>query len=89
MGKDSQKTVQISSPEKTQTLEQFTGSREGQWTSPRSKVPFQADTIQLMHSTGAIVSIPHLHGVKICLQKSRLIKPGDWILSAMISSYRL
>ena len=37
----------------------------------------------------AILSVPHLHSVKSCLQKSKF---GDWIQSAMIAteySYKL
>ena len=61
-------------PEKTRTSEQSTGSREAQWTSMWSSVPFQVNAIHLMHSTGAIVSVPHRYGVKSCFQKSRPIK---------------
>ena len=61
-----------------------------QWSGVQS----QFNTIHLVHSTGAIVSIPHLHmySVKNCHEKSRLIKYGDWmhcVVIAIVYSYKL
>ena len=70
---------------KTWTPEQSIVSREAQWTQPWSRVQSQIDAIHLVCSTGAIVSIPHLHSVKNCSEKSRPIKYGDWMHSVMIA----
>ena len=56
------------------------------------EVQSQVNAIHLMHSMGAIVSIPHLHSVKNYPEKGRLIKYGDWMHSVMIAieySYNL
>ena len=56
-----------------------------QWAPPWSGVQSQADNIHLMCSTGAILSVPHLHSAKSYLEKSRAVKYGDWIHSVMIA----
>ena len=71
------KSVQRSSTAKTQTSEQSIVDREAQWTQPWWRVQSQVDVLHLVHSTGAIVSIPHLHSVKSCPVKIRLIKCED------------
>ena len=58
---------------------------EAQWTQLWSRVQSKVDVIQLVHSTGAIMSIAHLHSVKSCPEKSRLIKYGGWMHSVMIA----
>jgi len=54
---------------------------EAKWTQPCiwSRIQSQVDIIHLVHSTGTIVSIPHLHSVKSYPEKSRPIKYGDWM----------
>ena len=49
------------------------------------RVQFQVDVIHLVRSTGAIVSNPHLHTVKSCPGKSRLIKNGHHMHSVMLA----
>ena len=79
------KTVQRSSIEKKWTQEQSILSREAQWTQPWSRVQPRVDAIYLVRSTGAIMSIPHLHSVKSYPEKSRLIKYGGWMHGVMIA----
>ena len=67
------------------TREQSLGSREAQWTQLWSRVQTLVDAIHLVCSTGAIISILHLHSVKSCLEKNRLIKHGDWMHSVMMA----
>ena len=56
---------------KTWTPEQSIVSCEAQWTQPWPRVQSQVDVIHLVHSTGAIVSNPHLHTViKAALRKA-------------------
>ena len=45
-------------------------------TSFRSRVEFQADNAQLVHSTGANVSVMVLQGLKYSPQKSRPLESG-------------
>ena len=66
------------------------GGWEG--TSFRSRVEFQVDNIQLVHSTGANVSVMVLQGRKSSPQKSRPLESGHrrhavWI--AIEYSYKL
>ena len=68
------KTEQKSCLVNTQTPEQSTGNREAQWTQPWSRVQSQVNTKHLVHSRGTILSVLHLHSVKIYLQKARPIK---------------
>ena len=70
------KSVRSSSTAKTRSPEQSIVGHETQWTQPWSRVRSQVDVIHLVHSTGTIVSNPHLHGVKSCPEKSRPIKYG-------------
>ena len=70
---------------KTRTPEQSIVSHEAQWTQLWSRVQSEVDAIHVVHSTGAIVSIPHLCSVKSCPEKRRLIKYGDWMPSVMIA----
>ena len=70
---------------KTRILEQSIVSIEVQWTQPWLSVKSQVDAIHLVLSTGAIMSIPHLHSVKSCPEKSRLIKDGDWMQNVVIA----
>ena len=63
-----------------------------QWTQPWPRVQSHVDGIHLVHSISAIVSIPHLHNVKNCPGKSRLMKLGDCMHSVIIAieySYKL
>ena len=57
--------------------------QEAEWTQAGTR---EVDATHLVCSTGAIVSIPHLHGVKSCPGKSRLIKCGDWMYIVMIAT---
>ena len=50
-----------------------------------SRVQFQVDVIHQVRSTGVIMSNPHLHSVKKCPEKSRLIKYGDQMHNVMIA----
>ena len=81
------KTVQRSSTVKTQTPEQSIFSRGAQWKQAGTREQSQVDATNLVHSIGAIVSIPHLHSVKSCPGKSKLIKCGDWMYIVMIAIY--
>ena len=56
---------------KTWTSEQSIGSCEAQCTLLLSWVQSQVDAMHLMHSTGAIMSVPYLHNIESCPQKSR------------------
>ena len=63
-----------------------------QWTQTGTRIQSQVNATHLVHSIGNIVSIPHLHSVKSCPGKSRLINCGDWMHSVMIAieySYKL
>ena len=67
-------------------------SCEAQWTQPWPRVQSQVDVIHLVCSKGAIISNLHLHTVKSCPEKSRLIKNGDYVHSVMVAfqhSYKL
>ena len=86
------KACQKLSREAPRTPEQSIVSHEEQGTQPWLRVQSQVDAIHLVHSTGAIVLIPHLRSVKNCPDKSRLIKYGEWMHSVMIAieySYNL
>ena len=77
---------------KTQSPEQSIVGHETQWTQPWPRVRSQVDVIHLVHSTGAIVSNPHLYSVESCPEKSRPIKHGDQLHGLMIAieySYKL
>jgi len=55
-------------------------------------VPHFGYTTDLVRSTGAIVSNPHLHSVKSCPEKGRPIKYGGQMHDLMIAiehSYKL
>ena len=85
-------SVHSSSTVKTWSPEQSIVGHETQWTQPWSRVRSQVDVIHLVHSTGAIVSNPHLHSVKSCPEKSRPIKYGGQMHGVMIAieySYKL
>ena len=67
-------------------------SREAQWTQLWPRIQFQVYVIHLVCSKGTIVSNPHLHTVKSCPEKNRLIKNGDYMHSVMVAivhSYKL
>ena len=86
------KSVQSSSTVKTRSPEQSIVGHETQWTQPWSRVRSQVDVIHLVHSTGTIMSNPHLHSVKSCPVKSRPIKYGGQMHGLMIAieySYKL
>ena len=86
------KSVQSSSTAKTRSPEQSIVSHETQWTQPWSSVQSQVDTIHLVRSTGTIMSNPHLHSIKSCLEKRRPIKYGgqmDGVMIAIEYSYKL
>ena len=77
---------------KTRLPEQSIVGHETQWTQPWSLVRSQVDVIHLVHSTGAIMSSPHLHSAKSCPEKSRPIKYGGQMQGVMIAieySYKL
>ena len=76
----------------TRSPEQSIVSHETQWTQSWSRVRSQVDVIHLVHSTGAIVSNPHLHNIKSCPEKSSPIKYGGQMHGVMIAieySYKL
>ena len=77
------KIVQKSSTVKTQTPDQSIVGQKAQWT--QAEIRIQLDDTYLVCSTGAIVSIPHLHNVEGCPGKSRIIKYGNWMHSVMIA----
>ena len=79
------KSVQSSSTVKTRSPEQSIVGYETQWTQPWSRVRSQVDVIHLVHSTGTIVSNPHLHSVKSSPEKSRPIKYGGQMHGIMIA----
>ena len=77
---------------KTRSPEQSIVGHETQWTQPWPRVRSQVDVIHLVHSTGAIVSNPHLHSVESCPENSRPIKHGGQLHGLMIAieySYKL
>ena len=59
-------------------------SCEAQWT--QLWIQPQVDAIYLVHSTGIIMSLPQLHSVNSCPEKSRLIKYRGWMHSVMIAN---
>ena len=60
----------------TDTRAVHTGIHETQWTTLWSRVQSQVDAVHLVRSIGAIALVPHLHSVKSCLEKSRLMNMG-------------
>ena len=74
---------------KTQTPEQFTVSCEALLIQPWTRVQLQVDAIHLVCSAGIIMSNQHLHTVENSPEKSRVIKYGDWIYSAMVPNKNL
>ena len=91
MGREVDKAPQVNtrSPELSTDGPSLTTSRR---TSFRSRVEFRVDNIQLMHSTGANMSVMVLQGRKSSPQKSRPLESGHrrhavWI--AIEYSYKL
>ena len=60
---------------------------QAEGTSFRSRVEFQADNAQLMHSTGVNVSVMVLQGCKSSPQKSRPLESGHRRHAVHVDSY--
>ena len=72
MGREKAKAAQV----KTRGPELLRPHNQAEGTSFRSRVEFQADSTQLVRSTGANVSVMALQGCKFSPQKSRPLESG-------------